>query len=232
MEDETTGTQLFFQATDIIRIADEGGAKVKILTPTGDKFRTMKGPKAMETAHQFIDSINNAVKEIQAGDKSLDSPLLKFNFQHNIEENTFYLDFRKTMIKASGSPSNLIKQLKQNGKNFEVRKTSRSTLIVFDNFKYMYADSHFKNSHLNLFAQIKKEVKKNIEEKEIIVPAYQKSKYFQTNTFEPIGRGEFLKYSNCLEFDINKAYYQVLKNLGYISVLIYLKTYVWPLLEP
>jgi hypothetical protein len=94
MEDETTGTQLFFQATDIIRIADEGGAKVKILTPTGDKFRTMKGPKAMETAHQFIDSINNAVKEIQAGDKSLDSPLLKFNFQHNIEENTFYLDFR------------------------------------------------------------------------------------------------------------------------------------------
>jgi len=94
MEGETSGSQLIFRATDIIRDAEKGGAKIKILTPTGDKFRTMQGPKAMETAYQFIESINEAVKEVKAGDKTITSPMIQFNFQHDIKENTFYLDFR------------------------------------------------------------------------------------------------------------------------------------------
>jgi len=121
------------------------------------------------------------------------------------------------MIKASGNPNDLIMQLKAEKKNFEVRRTTKSTLIVFDNFKYMFADSHFKSEHLNLFQKIKAEVHGNIESKKLTVPAYQQSKYFDTGQFKPIGLGEFLKFENVLEFDVNKAYYQALKKFGYIS---------------
>lgn len=115
------------------------------------------------------------------------------------------------MIKTTGNATELINQLKEEKKNFEVRRTTKSCLINFDKFSYMFADSHFKNEHLNLFRQIKKEVHKNIEEKNIIVPEIQPAKYFQTYQFSPIGLGEFLTFKNILEFDVNKAYYQVLK---------------------
>lgn len=125
------------------------------------------------------------------------------------------------IIKCSGSAYQMIKELKEAGKDFEVRKTTRSTLLIFDDFKYMFADSHFKNHHLNLFQQMKNEVQKNINEKKLMPPEKSKSLYFKVKNFEPIGLGEFYKFENCLEFDINKAYYRALFVLGYIGEKFY-----------
>lgn len=127
------------------------------------------------------------------------------------------------MIKTSGNPYKLIKQLKEQKQDFEVRKTTKSTLIKFGKFSYMYADSHFKNMHLNLFQQLKKEVHSNIIKNKIVVPEIVKSKYFDHRQFEKIGEGEFLTFNNVIEFDINKAYYNVLKKFKYISEDFYNK---------
>lgn len=121
------------------------------------------------------------------------------------------------MIKCNGDFAKMIKQLKEAKKDFEVRKTTKSTLIKFDNYTYMFAENHFKNEYLNLFQQIKNEVHNNINLKQITPPEIKKSKYFQVANFEKIGSGEFLTFKNCFEFDINKAYYKTLYNLGYIS---------------
>ncbi len=121
------------------------------------------------------------------------------------------------MIKTTGNATELINQLKEVKKDFEVRRTTKSCLINFDKFSYMFSDSHFSNIHLNLFQQIKKEVHQNIKNKNIIVPEIKTSKYFDTANFKPIELGEFLNFKNVLEFDVNKAYYQALKKFGYIS---------------
>ena len=125
------------------------------------------------------------------------------------------------MIQCTGKPSVIIKKLQAQKKDFEVRKTTKSTLIKFDTYTYMFADSHFKVQYLNLFQKIKKEVARNIEQKKIDTPEIQRSKYFKVANFEPIAQGEFLKFTNCYEFDINKAYYKALNHLGYISTEFY-----------
>ncbi|GAF81597.1 unnamed protein product [marine sediment metagenome] len=125
------------------------------------------------------------------------------------------------MIKASGNAQKLISELKAEKKDFQVSRTTKSATVSFDDFKYMFADSHFSNKHLNLFQQIKKEVHNNIKNFEIIPPEIQRSKYFGIQEFEQIGSGEFLKYSDCLEFDINKAYYKALYHFKYISKEFY-----------
>ena len=95
MESETTGQMFFYQATDAIRTAIEGGATIKILTPTGDSFRTFKGPKAMDTAHRFISAISKSLAEVQKATKGeIESPMIQFNFQQDIEKNEFLFDFR------------------------------------------------------------------------------------------------------------------------------------------
>ncbi len=121
------------------------------------------------------------------------------------------------MIKVSGKPHKLIKQLKDKGDPFNVTKTTKSTLIRFEGFSYMFADSHFNNRLLNLFQKIKREVHNNITEYELTPPEIVRSKYFQTGQFEPIGIGEVLTHKDCIEFDINKAYYCVLRHFNYIS---------------
>ena len=121
------------------------------------------------------------------------------------------------MIQVSGNPDNLIEQLKNCKKDFKVSSTSNSTMLEFDLSKYLYSDSHFSKKYLHYFQKLKKEVTKNIQEKNIIVPDYQKSKYFHFKEFEEVTQGEILEFKNCIELDINKAYYVALYNLGYIS---------------
>ena len=125
------------------------------------------------------------------------------------------------MIQVDGSPDNLISQLKEAKKTFKVSSTTNSTMLEFGAFKYLYSDSHFNKKYLHLFQKLKKEVTQNIERKNMIVPAYEKSKYFHYKEFEPIGLGETLEFENCMELDINKAYYITLFNLGYISRTFY-----------
>ena len=80
------------------------------------------------------------------------------------------------MIKTSGKSYRLINQLKELKKDFIVLKTTKSTVIKFDAYSYMFADSHFSNKHLNLFQRIKKEVHNNITQHELIPPPINKSK--------------------------------------------------------
>ena len=125
------------------------------------------------------------------------------------------------MIRVNGHPDNLIQQLKDCKKDFKISSTSNSTTLEFDYSKYLYSDAHLPRKYLNLFQKIKTEVKKNIKEKNLIVPDYQRSKYFHFKEFREIGLGEILEYKNCVELDINKAYYVALYNLGYISKEFY-----------
>jgi hypothetical protein len=91
---ETRGSQLFFRATDTIRDAIAGGAIIKIQTPTNKKFQTVTGVQAMELAHRFIDSVNDSVQDINDSGETVTSPLIQFNFEHDIDKNIFYLDFK------------------------------------------------------------------------------------------------------------------------------------------
>ena len=122
------------------------------------------------------------------------------------------------MIQVSGNPDNLIEQLKNCKKNFKVSSTSNSTMLEFDLSKYLYSDSHFSKKYLHYFQQLKKEVTKNIQEKNIIVPDYQKSKYFHFKEFEEVTQGEILEFKNYFVqtpsfnfIDANKNY-QISKN--------------------
>lgn len=95
MESRSTKTSLFFRATDIVNQAIKGGAKIKILKPTGKIFVNQSPNKAMEIAHLFIDSVGESLDEINEGSSGeITSPMIRFNFQHSIAENVFYLDFK------------------------------------------------------------------------------------------------------------------------------------------
>jgi len=94
IENELTQTALFFRAVEVVRDADIGGAFIKILTPTNRAFRKYSGVQAIEIAYKFIDSVSDALEEIKIQYPEMTSPLIFFRFQHNIKENTFYIDFK------------------------------------------------------------------------------------------------------------------------------------------
>lgn len=95
LESKDTKNALFFRATDIVNQAIQGDAKIKILLPDGKNFRTFSGNKAMELTHLFIDSVGESLDEInKSSDGDITSPMIRFNFQHNIKENVFYMDFK------------------------------------------------------------------------------------------------------------------------------------------
>jgi hypothetical protein len=121
------------------------------------------------------------------------------------------------MIKSSGTATQFIQELKKMKADFTVKMTTNSTEVIYDEMKFLYSISEFQKKHLGLFMQMKSKVKKSIAEKNIIVPEIQRAKYFDCGQFRKIAQGEFLTFDNVLELDINKAYYRVLFNLGYID---------------
>jgi hypothetical protein len=121
------------------------------------------------------------------------------------------------MIRSRGTATQFIEQLKKRNKDFTVKMTSNSTEVIYNDMKFLYSISEFQKKHLGLFMKMKSRVTKSIKEKNMIVPKIQPAKYFDAAQFRPIELGEFLTYDNVLELDINKAYYKVLFNLGYIE---------------
>lgn len=125
------------------------------------------------------------------------------------------------MIRQRGDYMHMVKQLCKIGADFKLQSTTKSKIVIYKGTKYLFADSHFNNSDLGLFQKLKREVRKNIEDKKLIPPEFEKSKYFRTEIFKPIGKGEYLEFDDVLEFDINKAYYKAALILGYISEQFY-----------
>lgn len=121
------------------------------------------------------------------------------------------------MIAVKGNGNELIDKLKAGKNEFSVASTISSKMVDFQGVKYIFSDSHFSKKYLRLFAALKREVNKNIKEKELIVPKFEKSKYFHFKEFEKIEVGQYETFSNCYELDINKAYYSALFLFGYIS---------------
>lgn len=127
------------------------------------------------------------------------------------------------MIRSQGTATEFIEQLKKLKKDFTVKMTSNSTEVVYNGMKFLYSLTEFQKKHLGLFMKMKSRVTKAIKEKGIIVPEVRHAKYFDCAQFRPLGKGEHLTYNNVLELDINKAYYRVLYNLGYIEEDFYLE---------
>ena len=92
---ETGTDQIFWQSTSIMNEAIKGGAEIRILKPDGDKFRKVSELEAMEYAQRFKDSVADSLDEIkEASETSIDSPLIRFNYEHDVVNNVFYFDFR------------------------------------------------------------------------------------------------------------------------------------------
>jgi len=121
------------------------------------------------------------------------------------------------MIRSRGTATDFIEQLRKLKKDFTVKMTSNSTEVNYNGMKFLYSLTEFQKRHLGLFQKMKSRVTKSIKEKGIIVPTIQHAKYFDCAQFKPLERGEHFTYNNVLELDINKAYYRVLYNLGYIE---------------
>lgn len=108
-------------------------------------------------------------------------------------------------------------ELKRLKIDFVMRKTTNTTYLEYLGRKEMFSNTYFERKYLHLFQKIKKEVKKNIEGKNLM-DYEQQSLYFQFQSIPlNLGEGEIHTIENVWEADINKAYYQAAFNLGYIS---------------
>lgn len=112
------------------------------------------------------------------------------------------------------------------GKEFDIVLTSAGRQIKLyedgvQRHKYVYCNSRYGVLELQMFQEMKKEVRQNILKKKLIVPPYTKKDvdYFRfSKTLRAVGPGENLTVKNCLELDIKMAYYITAFQLGYISL--------------
>lgn len=132
------------------------------------------------------------------------------------------------MIKSVGNGKQFKELLIKSKKDFQLIRTSNSTVIIYKDVKYFYSIEDIPNEFLYLYKQIKEEIKKNILQKNLKVPIRKKSKYFDIFNMDTMGLGEFKTFDNIIESDINKAYYKVLFILGYISEDFYKKCITLP----
>jgi len=134
----------------------------------------------------------------------------------------------KTIRTAYEEISNFIHYLKVMQYDFEVRTTTNSTIIKFQDIyssKKMIFNSGGYMSHKEM--RLQREIKKEVEENtkgQIIKYNGQKIAYNQfSDTIEYMieTTGEYIKLENIYEMDITKAYYKIALNLGYISQAFY-----------
>ena len=139
------------------------------------------------------------------------------------------------MIRCKGTYHQYANQLKALKKDFVLKTTTGSQYIELPvslsaleldskakGRRMIFSEQHFKKRDLHLFNAIKKEVTKNIEGKTI--PHHEGALYnhFRKH-FYALGSGEMMEFEDCIEFDINKAYYNVAYKLGYIGKEFYEK---------
>tara|TARA_R110002073_G_scaffold77799_2_gene188145 strand:+ start:1572 stop:2375 length:804 start_codon:yes stop_codon:yes gene_type:complete len=123
------------------------------------------------------------------------------------------------------------KQLIKYKYDFDLIKTTNTTVIKYLDQKEMYSLGFIQQKYLYLFQEIKKETHKNLISNNItdMEDHSKDANYFRFNGI-PISKkiGETHTFNNCLEFDINKAYYKAALNLGFISEEYYFKYITLP----
>ena len=126
------------------------------------------------------------------------------------------------MIEIDENIDPMVKALKDRKQDFTVVTTNKTKTLLYKEQKFMYRrskDSNFKPSHLGFMQLIKKEVKERLPLNPVKMKPRQN--YYDCQVFADIENGEYLTFENCLEIDINKAYYQALLNMNLLSVETY-----------
>lgn len=184
--------------------------------------KAAKNPKAQEQ-----------LKEIQA-DPAYDEVIKsaatrvfnksKFNLKKDYtEQKRIYTQF------ITGNAYAEEQRLIANKESFIVKRTNVTTKFRFTERKVadmVYSSKRFSFKELNLFQEIRKEVRFNIEEKQLRIPEYTSNDigyYLFSNKIHEAQKTGREVYTDVMEFDIRKAYYQAACNLGYISHEFYLK---------
>jgi len=111
-----------------------------------------------------------------------------------------------------------LKYLSFINQDFTLAETGSSQLIRYKHYRFFYGASVVKRKHMHLFQDIKKHVKSQIEKNQIEVEPIERLKplYFKFRelNLEP---GECQHFDNVCQYDVNKAYYTVARNMGFIS---------------
>ena len=121
------------------------------------------------------------------------------------------------------------KRLIANGETFTVSKTNVTTKFTFperNTAARIFSSKSFTYKELNLFQEIKKEVKSNIEQKKLIIPEYTSKDigyYLFSNKVHQVQKSGMEEFTDIDEYDISKAYYMAAYNLGYISEEFFFK---------
>lgn len=110
--------------------------------------------------------------------------------------------------------------------DFKMIKTTNTTVLKYLHVKEVFSASQIELKYMYLFTEIKKEASKNIAKKYgDYLPDYRgQLLYFKFRAQEEAPKaGEAKIFKNCLEIDINKAYYKAALNLGIITESYYNK---------
>jgi len=147
----------------------------------------------------------------------------KFNIQKD------YSEKKVRVVYINGNAWAEEKRLIANGETFTVTRTNVTTKFHFperNTADLIYSSKTFTYKELNLFQEIKKEVRFNIDEKKLVIPPYDSKDigyYLFSNKIHKAQETGMEIFDDVMEFDIRKAYYMAAYNLGYISREFFLK---------
>lgn len=136
---------------------------------------------------------------------------------------------KQLLIKCDSHYFDLEKEFRDSGENFTLSYTSRTASIKYinhrnRNIKILFSDRFFPFKFFGLIKELKKEFQNYINNGGLI-PDIKKNEifYYQKTDSYRLDIDEVIDFDNCFQFDINKAYYTISKNLGYISESFYQK---------
>lgn len=121
-----------------------------------------------------------------------------------------------------------IKFLKKANQQFELQETGSSQLIRHNNYRYFYSDKIVKRKYMYLFQDIRKHVTERLDDLDIDLDVERlKPLYFKFRDVD-LEAGEVLEFRDVCQYDVNKAYYTIARNMGVISEEYYQKYLALP----
>jgi hypothetical protein len=124
------------------------------------------------------------------------------------------------------NPMTKIGFFKRMGDDFVVSTTSRSVKIFNekDNLIYIYGGNDYTMKEFHLQRKLKKVVRDQIALNQIVVPNLTEQDIrYKVYSDRVLGMGKEEIIEDAIEYDINKAYYQCARNLGYLSEEMFLE---------
>jgi hypothetical protein len=191
-----------------------------------DRKKTI--PASVKDAGKPVDKLQELKDDPAFEEVILNAAARQFN------KNKFNLkkDYSETKVRqlfVTGNAYAEEQRLIANKESFIIKRTNVTTKFRFTEKKVadlIYSSQRFSFKELNLFKEIRKEVRYNIENKKLKIPKYTSADIgyylFSSNIHKAHETGREV-YDDVVEFDVRKAYYQAAYNLGYISQEFYLK---------